>query len=128
MIDTNIEIITHYLKRLDIDEKNISRVKKFYNDDESFNILMKRIVDKDNKRVDILLNGNHNIPNTWRILYIILEIVLEEGINFPPVNNIMGKCQNITMLYKGWIFSWNHGLKNTIISIYDTHNVLIYRF
>ena len=122
------DFMNYYLYRIQKDKRNIDRVKKFYNDDESFNNLMNKVIDKDFKRFEHLVtNSEHLTPDPWRILYIILEIVQSEGIEIPPFDTLTKSLPSLSMMYHGWTFSWVHG-EGTLISIYNREDELVYRF
>lgn len=128
------EILGYYMKRIDCEKKNINRIKKFYHDEETFNDLMNRIIEKDAKRIFKFLhnkvetpNIENNLPNPWRIFYIILDIVQNEGEIVPPFDKLTSMFPSRTIIYMGWTFSWVHG-ENTVISIYNKEDELVYRF
>ena len=120
------ELISIYTERLNRDNKNIERVKKFYNDEESFNLLMQKLIDKDTRRLEKLFD-KAPIPNAWRILYVILDIVQNEGQEVPPFDTLTNMLPSRTLMYYGWTFSWVHG-ENTLLSVYNRENELVYRF
>ena len=127
------DLISSYDNRIEQEIRNMNRVKKFYNDEESFDMLMLRITDKDDKRFEKFisntnkLNGGNSIPNPWRILYIILDIVQYEGKEIAPFDVLTRDHSSRNMIYYGWTFSWVHG-ENTLISIYNRKDELVYRF
>jgi hypothetical protein len=120
------ELIGIYTERLNQDNKNIERIKKFYNDEESFNLLMQKLIDKDARRLEKLFDKDP-VPNAWRILYIILDIVQNEGKEVPPFDTLTNMLPSRTLMYYGWTFSWVHG-ENTLLSIFNRENELVYRF
>jgi len=128
------EILNYYMKRIDKENKNINRIKRFYHDEETFNNLMNIIIEKDAKRIFKFLhskvstpNIENNLPTPWQIFYIILDIVQNEGEIIPPFDKLTSMFLSRTMVYMGWTFSWVHG-ENTIISVYNKSDDLVYRF
>lgn len=117
----------YYYYRMNRERKNIERVKKFYNDDKSFTDLMYKLIFKDSARFDKLMAGEKNLPNPWRIFYIILDIVQSDGEEVPPFDTLTNMFPSRNIIYHGWMFSWVHG-QNTIISIFDPDDYLVYRF
>lgn len=122
----NDNLINYYLSRIQKENKNIQRIKKLYNDDDSFNHLMNQIIEKDVKRFESLVAGKKNYPDPWKILYTILEIVQEEGKEIRPFDTLTKMLPSYSLLYHGWVFSWVHG-EGTLISIYNRENELIYQ-
>lgn len=120
------ELMDYLVKRESQEKINIERVKKLYNDDESFNNLMNLIIEKDTKRFEKISSGMP-APDPCRILYIIMDIVQSDGEEIEPFDTLTKNFTSISMLYRGWTFSWAHGV-GTIISIYNRENELIYRF
>jgi hypothetical protein len=121
------DLMNYYLQRLNNDQTNINRIKRLYNDDESFDLLMNKIINKDGKRFEKLIAGEKNPKNPWRILFIILDIAQEEGTETDPFDTLTKMLPSKTVIYHGWTFSWVHG-EETSISVYNRKNELIYRF
>lgn len=113
-------------KEIDRHQRNLKRVKKFYFDEKSFNNLMNRIIEKDHIRFRKLFFENKS-TNMWRILFIILDIVMEDGVEIKPYNTLTKTYPSLNLKYMDWIFSWIHN-KNTLISIINPHDELIYQF
>ena len=125
--DVNLnDLLSYYFERAENDAKNMVRVKKFYTDDDSFNGFMEKIISKDQKRLDRLMEKDL-IPNPWRIFYVLLDIVLEDGEPIPSFDTLTRMFPSKTMKYMGWTFSWVHG-ENTLISVFNQENELVYRF
>jgi hypothetical protein len=120
------ELVEHYAERAHRDKRNMERVKKFYNDEESFNALMNRLIDKDLKRLKKLLD-KENMPNSWRVLYVILDIVQCEGEEVPAFDTLTQNLPSRSIKYYGWTFSWVHG-ENDLLSIFNREDELVYRF
>ena len=134
------DLIDIYVERMNIDNKNMDRIKQFYNDDISFTSLMNRIIQKDLKRFEKLLDESScctstinkectktNFPNVWRVLYTILDIVQNEGEEIEPFDLLTTTFPSRTIMYYGWTFSWVHG-EIALISIFNRNDELVYRF
>lgn len=129
LIETPItldELMDDLIKRDAREKIKVERVKKLYNDDESFNNLMNLIIKKDLNRFEKLSVGK-SAPNPSLILYTIMDIVQSEGEEIEPFDTLTNNFTSLSILYRGWTFSWVHGV-GTIISIYNKENELIYRF
>lgn len=137
------ELIDHYAERANRDNKNRERVKKIINqykernisygeteieaEDNAFGLLMGRIILKDAKRFTKLIAGDEHFPNPWRVFFVILDIVQNEGTDVDPFDTLTRMLPSRTLMYHGWTFSWVHG-ENDLISIFNRSNELVYRF
>jgi len=119
-------LLSYYFERAEKETKNMVRVKRFYTDEDSFNEFMNKIITKDIERFERLMNEDL-MPNPWRIFYVLLDIVLEEGKVVKPFDTLTRMIPSKTIKYMGWTFSWVHG-ENTLISVFNTKNELVYRF
>ena len=122
----------YYTERVKKDNRNMERIKKFYHDDESFESFMSRIIDKDAYRFEkfiesISADTETRFPNPWRVLFVVLDIVQNEGTEIPPFDTLTKSFQSRSLKYHGWTFSWVHG-EGTLISIFNNHDELVYRF
>lgn len=121
------ELIGIYAERANRESVNRDRIKQFYNNDVSFTSLMNRIIQKDTKRFTKLIEGETNLPNPWRVLYVVMDIVQHDGEEVPPFDTLTRMLPSRSIIYHGWTFSWVHG-EGTLISIYNNHDELVYRF
>ena len=132
------DLIDIYVERMYRDNKNMERIHQFYNNEKSFTSLMNRIIEKDVRRFKKLLDEtsccainqeciNTNFPNVWRVLYIILDIVQNEGEEVEPFDLLTTTFPSRTIMYYGWTFSWVHG-EIALISIFNRNDELVYRF
>lgn len=125
--DVNIDdLLKYYFKRSDNELININRIKRFYNDRESFNELMYRIIEKDYRRFKKLTEKDV-LPTPWGVFFVILDIVQHDGKEIEPYDTLTKMFQSKSMKYMDWTFSWVHG-ENTIVSIYNPEDELVYRF
>jgi hypothetical protein len=144
-------LIDHYAERSNQDNKNRERVKKLMsqykemfinysiisgsaNDeiemdaaDSAFGYLMGGIIQKDAKRFKKLIDGDEHFPNPWRVFFVILDIVQNEGTEVDPFDTLTRMLPSRTIMYHRWTFSWVHG-EGTLISIFNRNNELVYRF
>ena len=126
------ELIGIYSGRLNRNAKNIERIKRFYHDDESFDDLMNRLIQKDYKRfqkfIDNAMKGtNKQYPSPWKVFFAILEIVQSEGQAILPFDTLTKSFHSRSFKYHGWTFSWVHGT-GTLISVFNRNDELVYRF
>ena len=128
--DLNLDsLFLHYIERAGRETMNMVRVKRFYDDEKSFNVLMNRLIDNDSKRFERLMKQDSMFlhPKPWRVFYVILDIVQHEGEEVEPYDVLTRSFPSRTLVYMGWTFSWVHG-ENTLISVYNREDELIYRF
>jgi hypothetical protein len=121
------EIMKDLLYRMKHETRNMRRVKKLYYDEASFSYLMNQLILKDAKRFKKLIAGEKNLPNPWRILYTIIDIVQSDGEEVPPFDILTRLFPSRTLIYYRWTFSWVHG-EGTLISIFNPQDELVYRF
>ena len=120
------DLLVGYFERAGKETTNMNRIKRFYDDEDSFEYLMIRIILKDQKRFEMLMDKDI-IPNPWRVLYVVLDIVQHEGELIEPYDVLTRMWPSRSMVYMGWTFSWVHG-EATLISIYNREEELVYRF
>ena len=114
-------------KKIENDLRNQLRVKKLYHDDVSFNQLMTKIEEKDNKILSQLVIEKQTPSSGWRILTTIMDIALAEGLEHIALDDFTRDFPSRLSKYRGWTFGITHG-QGSIISIYDPNDKLIYRF
>lgn len=120
------ELLKHYFHEAEKETVNMCRIKRFYDDEESFDDLMIRIILKDYDRFEKLMDKDL-LPNPWRVLFVVLDIVQHEGDEVEPYDVLTRMFPSRSMIYMGWTFSWVHG-EVTLISIYNREDELVYRF
>jgi hypothetical protein len=120
------KLISYYEERIEKEKLNRERVMGFYDDEKSFNDLMNRIIDKDYKKLESLDAEGYS-PCPWNVMTTILDIVQHEGREIQPYDVLTRTYQSRTHEYMGWTFSMVHG-EDTLVSIYNQEDVLVYRF
>jgi hypothetical protein len=103
------------------------RVKKLYHDDESFNQLILKIVEKDNKILSQMIIEKQTPSSSWRILNTLMDIVFSEGLEHIELDDLTRHFPSSMYKYRGWTFGITHG-QGSIISIFNPNDELIYRF
>lgn len=125
--DVNLDdLLKYYFERADKETMNMVRIKRFYHDEDSFDELMMRIILKDYNRFERLMDKDV-IPNPWRVLFVVLDIVQNEGKIIPPYDVLTRMWPSRSIEYMGWTFSWVQG-EETLVSIYNQEDELVYRF
>lgn len=122
-----IEESKNYFKdRFEKREKNKKRMKRFYNDEPSFEKLILGIIEKHDDRWVDLCYSKGVMPYPWNVLYSICDIVEDEGREVEPFDSLTENFPSSLIEYHGWTFAWTHG-QGTCLSIYDRNKELIYR-
>lgn len=102
---------------------NMERMKKFYSDEESFDELMRRVIEKHSDRWTDLCYSNGVMPHPWHILYSILDIVEEEGEETEPIDALTESFPSALWKYMGWTFAITHG-QGSVVSVYKGSELL----
>ena len=114
-------------KKVEKEQRERQRVKTLYHDDESFNLLMEKIVEKDNKILSQMVYERETPSSAWRILTTIMDIALSEGLEHIELDDFTREFPSRMSKYRGWTFGITHG-QGSIISIFNPNDELIYRF
>ena len=127
-LDDNVisDFAIFYKNKLMKLQRNVDRIKRFYNDDDSFDVLVKRIVDKHGDRWSDLCYRNGVMPYPWMILYSLIDLSEAEGVEVEPLDRLTENFSSVLIEYRGWTFARTHG-QGTVLSIYDKDKKLIYR-
>lgn len=107
-------------------KRNMERMKRFFNDDESFEKLLIRVLEKHDDRWTSVCRAKNVEPHPFEILYAICHIVEEEGTETGPLDALTENFQSTLMEYRGYTFAWTNG-QGTVLSIYDKNKELIFR-
>jgi len=124
--DSTKELLEDIVEVLRRNLTNMERVKRFYNDEDSFDELMVRIITKDYERLEKVLDDPPTLT-PWRVFFVIMDIVQEEGEQIDPYDVLTRTTPSRSFEYMGWTFSCVHG-ENTLTSIYNREDELVYRF
>jgi hypothetical protein len=104
---------------------NMQRMKKFYQDEESFSALMERIIKKHDDRWRSICYAKSIEPYPWYILYSVYDIAEDEGVEVDAVDGLTENFPSFLVEYMGWVFAITHG-QGSVLSIYKD-KVLMYR-
>lgn len=107
-------------------ERNMERMKKFFSDDESFEKVLIRVLEKHDERWTDICYAKSVQPHPWEILYAICSIVEEEGVNSEPLDALTENFQSTVLEYRGYTFAWTNG-QGTVLSIFNKEKELIFR-
>ena len=121
-----VQKMIEYFKKKDLAKKiNMSRMQKFFDDDESFSILMHRIISKHDDRWTAACYKRNIMPHPWNILYAVHDIVEGEGEEVKPIDGLTRNFPSVLIEYRGWTFAITHG-QGSVLSIYKDKK-LVYR-
>lgn len=116
----------YFKEKFERRERNKNRIRRFFNSQESFDLLLERILKKHDERWVDLCYKNSVMPYPWEIFYSVLDIVEDEGKEGNPLDEFTKTFPSSVIEYMGWTFAWTHG-QGTCLSVYDKNKKLIYR-
>lgn len=119
------EMAFFFKKKAQIKLHNMERMKKFYHDEKSFDVLMEKIISKHNDRWSDACQSNGIEPHPWQILYAVFDIAEEEGKEIEPLDSFTKNFPSMLWEHMGWTFAVTHG-QGSVASIYRGED-LIYR-
>lgn len=120
----NVEHMVNYFKNIeDRKQKNIERVKKMFNDQESFDILMNKIIEKhDDNWIDRCYK-NGVMPYPWELLYALFDLSETEGTECESLDGLTENFSSSIFEYMNWQFAVTHG-QGTVCSIYHNKELI----
>lgn len=120
----NVEdMIQHFRNIEDRKHRNIERVKNMFNDQESFDILMNKIVEKhDDAWIDRCYK-NGVMPYPWHILYAFFDLSEEEGIECDSLDGLTENFPSSIYEYMNWQFAVTHG-QGSVCSVYHNKELM----
>lgn len=122
----DIERFAVYLERkVQRKQRNIERIKKSFSDNDSFNILMNKILDKHSEELADRFYKNGIQPHPLNILYSIFDMVENEGEQIKPFDDFTINFPSSVFEYMNWQFAITHG-QGSVCSVYFNKE-LIYR-
>jgi hypothetical protein len=107
-------------------KRNMDRIRKFFSDDETFEKVLIRIMEKHDERWTDLCYSKSVQPHPWEILYALCNIVEDEGVEAEPLDGLTENFPSTILKYRGYTFAWTNG-QGTVLSIYNKENELIFR-
>ena len=114
------------LDSVDRKERNRKRSLRFFSDEKSFSVFLKKLLKKHSKRWESVCYKNGAIPYCWNILNSIVDIATEEGSEIDPIDGLTENFPSCLYMYNGFIFAITHG-QGSVLSIYNSNKKLIYR-
>jgi hypothetical protein len=107
-------------------KRNMDRIRKFFSDDESFERVLIRILEKHDERWTDICYAKSVQPHPWEILYALCNIVEDEGTEVEPLDGLTENFPSTLLEYRGYTFAWTNG-QGTVLSIYNKEKELIFR-
>lgn len=104
---------------------NTERVKKMFNDQKSFNLLVNNIIEKHDDYWINLCYKKGIMPHPWHLMYALFDLSELEGKISDPVDDFTENFPSSIYSYKGWKFAVTYG-QGAVCSIYY-RNKLKYR-
>ncbi len=121
-----IEEFSNKLKfKRKLEDKHMNKIKEMYNDQETFDNLVNKILDKhDEKWIDRCYK-NGIMPHPWELLYTLFDIAKYDGVQIGSLDGLTENFPSVIYEYKDWQFAITHG-QGSVSSVYYK-NVLKYR-
>ena len=116
------ELKKYFDKKCQRKKRNIERMKKLYNDNDSFNVLMQKILDKHTDELSDRFYKNGIQPHPLNILYSIFDIFQNEGNNINPFDEFTINFSSIVFEYMNWQISITNG-QGSVCSVYHNKNL-----
>ncbi len=107
----------HFKQRAQVKLNNMERMKKFFDDEASFEALMHRVIEKHGERWADTCHSRGVEPHPWNVMYAIFDIAEDEGEEAPPVDSFTSSFPSMLWKYLGWTFAITHG-QGSVASIY----------
>ena len=118
------EKIEKYFKNIeDRKQKNIERVKKMFNDQKSFDILMNKIIEKHNDNWIDRCYKKGVMPYPWEILYAIFDLSKEDGVECDALDGLTENFPSVIYEYMNWQFAITHG-QGSVCSVYHNKKLM----
>lgn len=115
------ESMRKYVEKLifkqDLKLRNVERIKKMFNSQESFDLLVNKIIDKhdDSWRDRCYKKGVE--PHPWELLYALFTLVETDGEDCEPIDGLTEHFPSLIYNYQDWQFAITHG-QGSVCSVY----------
>lgn len=104
-------------RKQDRKENNIKRIKKMYNDEKTFNILVESIINKHNDEYVDKCYKNGYMPHPMNILYSLFDLSEIEGDKIEPFDDFTINFSSSVFEFFNWQFAITHG-QGSVCSVY----------
>jgi hypothetical protein len=105
-------------------QNNKTRIKRFYHNQETFNILMKRICDKHNSAYEDRCYDNGCQPYPMEILNTVHDIAECEGQDYESLDSFTENFPSQICTFMNWQFAVTHG-QGSVLSVYQNRELLV---
>jgi hypothetical protein len=102
-------------------EERCQRLKTHFNDDQSFDLIMNRVLDKQRKYDDKHYSTYSERP--LHVTNLLWELAASEGEEIGPVDGLTENFPSAIYLYYGYQFAITHG-QGSVLSIYKNRECL----
>lgn len=105
--------------------RNIARIKKFFNNQETFAEFVNKVCDKHDKRWRDLCYSRVTEPIPWELLYTLFDLATLEGYEVDPFDDFLESFHSLVYEYGEFQFTITHG-QGSVMSVYR-NRILIFR-
>jgi len=113
--------VEEFVKKLnfenELEDNNVIRIKKMFNDQKSFNLLVNNIIAKHDESWADRCYKKGVMPHPWHLLYSLFHLVEKEGKEISPIDGLTENFPSQIYSYKGWQFAITHG-QGSVCSVY----------
>lgn len=98
-------------------KNNVERIKKMFNDQKSFNLLVNKIIAKHDDAWSDKCYKKGVMPYPWELMYALFNLAEFEGKISDPIDELTKNFPSFIYTYKGWQFAVTHG-QGSVCSVY----------
>jgi hypothetical protein len=97
--------------------KNTDRIKKMFNNQETFDLLVNRILEKHNDNWKDHCYKKGVMPYPWELLYSLFDLAEMQGKDIDPIDDLTKNFPSSIFTYNDWQFAITHG-QGSVCSVY----------
>lgn len=97
--------------------RNIDRIKKMFNDQESFDNLVNKILEKHNDNWKDHCYKKGVMPYPWSLLYALFDLAEMQGKEIDPIDGLTENFPSSLFTYNDWQFAITNG-QGSVCSVY----------
>jgi hypothetical protein len=98
-------------------DNNVLRIKKMFNDQKSFNLLVNKIINKHTKSWTNRCYEKGIEPHPFELLYTLFDLAEKEGKIINPIDDLTKNFNSTVYSYKSWQFAITQG-QGAVCSVY----------
>lgn len=111
------DMVSHFKNIQDREERNISKIKKMFTNEASFDVLVNKILNKHTESWRDRCYKKGHEPYPWYLLYALFDLAEAEGIESEPLDGLTENFPSSIKTYYNWQFAVTHG-QGSVCSVY----------